>query len=65
MQVHSPTGLNRGLQVFWGLALHHCIAGLAVGIVGYGLYLRRYLGAAGHARHARLGLVGGPPVRRF
>ena len=55
MQVHSPTGLNRGLQVFWGLALHHSIAGLAVGIVGYGLYLRRYLGPL--AMPAMLGLA--------
>ena len=55
MQVHSPTGLNRGLQLFWGLGLSHCVAGLIVGIVAYGLYLRRHLGPL--AMPAMLGLA--------
>ncbi len=44
MLVRSPTGLNRGLQLFWGLGVTHCLVGLAVGVIGYVAYLRVHLG---------------------
>ena len=44
MQVSSPTGLNRGLQLFWGLGVRHAVVGAGVALVAYVLYLRAYLG---------------------
>ena len=44
MRVSSPTSLNRGLQLFWGLNVNHCAVGAGVGIVVYIVYLRIHFG---------------------
>jgi hypothetical protein len=44
VQVSSPTGLNRGLQLFWGLGVRHAVVGAGVALVAYVLYLRAHLG---------------------